>query len=328
MRILVTGAAGYIGRFVCRALAQAGFAPIMLDDLSRGRVAPAHYGIVEDRKMTFEAINAALASNRPRSVIHLAGGRGNQQGMRDAVQDDAVQDEDSNIGFTRILLAALARHEIHHLLLASSSAVYGDSGPWPVREEAPLRAASRYGRAKIAAEGLVRDWGEQKPRRWAILRFANAAGADAKDGLGWFPGDKTIVPATIAVAAGERAALQVHGSTFPTPDGTAIRDLMHVQDIAAAIVHALRHGVYGGGNEILNVATGRGVSVASVITKVVEVTSRPIAVEYLEAGGDDIASLILSPARLANLGFVPRRSELTEIVSSAWEWYLNRKPSG
>lgn len=315
-RILVTGAAGYIGRFVCQELAGQGFLPIIFDDFSRGRTAAQIDGIVEDGLMKAESLRSVIARHQPAAVIHLAGGRGDRhRTLRPGLS------EERNLDGTRILLAAMADHNVQQIIFASSSAVYGDAGPAHVAEDAPLRGASAYGKAKIAAEGLVRNWGEDPNRGWIILRYANAAGADPESLLGWYENDKTIVPSAIAVAAGEKNALNLYGVALPTPDGTAMRDLVHCWDIAAATVRILRQCLACGMKEIFNVASSKGVSVAEIVAAAELVTQRRIPLVRHEARQHEIAKLVLSAESLARFGFSPRHSDLATIMSSAWAWY-------
>ena len=144
----------------------------------------------------------------------------------------------------------------------------------------PLHPVTVYGRAKLAAEQLLRQWGEAKlGRRWSILRLANAAGADVSRMLGWFENDRTLIPAVIAAAAGQRSSVRVFGTTFPTLDGTAVRDYIHCWDIARATVCVLRRLIACDQNEIFNVASGQGTSVAEVIVAARRITKRDVRVE-------------------------------------------------
>jgi len=355
-RILVTGAAGYIGRFVCQELARCGFLPIVFDDFSRGRTPSGIPGFAEHGSMTEERLGSVMAGHRPAAVIHLAGGRGGRHQTASGVAPARFQTEwkpvgrpesapdlksrarahsdakpvptfaecaleDPNLGGTRMLLAAMAELEVRHIVLASSAAVYGDAGAVHAGEDAPLRGTSPYGHAKIAAEGLVRAWGDEPDRGWVILRYANAAGADPESMLGWYPGDRTIVPSAIAVASGERAAFELFGAAFPTRDRTAVRDFVHCWDIAAATVHVVRQCLGCGLKEIFNVASGRGVSVAEIVAAAEQVTSRRIPVIRHDARDGEVASLVLSADRLARFGFTPRHSDLGTILSSAWAWH-------
>jgi UDP-glucose 4-epimerase len=315
-RILVTGAAGYIGRFVCQELVRQGFLAVAFDDFTRGRVVAPIDGIVENGLMTAESLGAVMTRHRPIAVIHLAGGRGGRHKT-----SKSTLSEDPILDWTRILLAVMAEHKVQNFVFASSSAVYSDPRSAYAAEDTPLRAASAYGKSKIAAEGLVRAWGEDADRGWVILRYANAAGADPVSMLGWHEGDKMIVPSAIAVACGKRDALDLYGDDLPTPDGTAVRDLIHCWDIAAATTHMVRQCMAGGTKEILNVGSGRGISVAQVVALTEQVTQRRIRVVRRDARDGEIAALVLSSERLARLGFTPRHSDPMTIVSSSWEWY-------
>jgi UDP-glucose 4-epimerase len=315
--VLLTGAAGTIGRFVSIALAQSGYRTINVDDFSRGRPrSSALVGPVQDAPLTRDAIEAVVAQHRPVAVVHFAGARPQPGELTAAI------DRDPNFVGTWQLLNGLASAGVAAVVLASSSAVYGP-GYRLVSEDAPLHPVSVYGRAKLAAEQLLRQWGEAKPgRRWAILRLANAAGADASRMLGWFENDRTLIPAVIAAAAGQRSAVQVLGTTFPTSDGTAVRDYIHYWDIARATVCVLRHLLACEQNEIFNVASGQGTSVAAVIGAAQKITKRAVHVEQHPAHAMEIPELVLSPERLAQVAkFVPVQSNIETIVGSAWDWH-------
>ena len=314
--ILLTGAAGTIGRFVSIALAQSGYLPVNFDDFSRGRPrSRALVGPVHDGPMTREAIEAVVAWHRPIAALHFAG-------TRPRPGQTAALDSDPNFVGTRSLLEGLATAGVAAVVLASSAAVYG-AGHRLAAEDAPLQPANAYGSAKLAAEQLVRQWGDAMPhRRWVILRLANAAGADVSQMLGWFESDRTLIPAVIAAAAGQRRAVRVLGTTFPTADGTAVRDFVHCWDIARATVCVLRQTLARDQKEIFNVASGQGRSVAEVVEIARRITRRAIHIEQHPAVAMEIPELVLSPRRLARVtGFTAGLSDIETIVGSAWEWH-------
>ena len=179
-RILITGAAGYIGRFVCQELARQGFLPIAFDDFAHGRTPPTGACAVEQGVMTEESLSAVMGRYLPVGVIHLAGGRGGRHSNPKFTFDN----EDGSVSETTILLAVMAKYNVRHIVFASSAAVYGDLGSVRATETSPLRATSTYGKAKIASEIRIRAWGENAHRGWIILRYANAVGADPASMLG------------------------------------------------------------------------------------------------------------------------------------------------
>jgi UDP-glucose 4-epimerase/UDP-arabinose 4-epimerase len=320
--VLVTGGAGYIGAHTAKALAEAGYTPVCYDDLSSGfreavRWGPLVHGDIRDRA----ALTQALTAHGATAVIHFAGlievGR--------SVAEPALF-HDVNVAGTQALLAAMGDAGVGRVVFSSSAAVYGQAGRSAletISEDAPKAPASPYGETKLAGEQLLAASGLTA----VALRYFNAAGADPSGLIGEAHEPEThLIPLAIAAGLGDGRPLTLFGDDFETPDGTCLRDYVHVSDLAAAHVAALEAPLAAGAFEALNVATGRGYSVREVVDTVAQALGRPVphAVGPRRAG--DPPSLVADPSRAREvLGWTAKVSDLSRIVEDALRW--ERKPA-
>ena len=311
-RVLVTGGAGFIGRVLVRDLLAEGRAVTVLDDLSTGAAdalpdaARLIVGDVCDRRAVDEALQGADA------VVHLAAR---------LIVDESFEQPDrymaTNAGGTRVLLDGMAAAGCSRLIFSSTAAVYGDAGGAPIPEDTPVRPASPYGESKLRADEVIASRAGNRLRA-VSLRYFNVAGATGS--LGESREREThLIPIALDVAAGARRVLHVFGTDYPTPDGTPIRDYVHVEDISRAHIAALEQMPTG--HRIYNVGSGEGHSVFDVITCVERVTGCPVPWELRPRRRGDPAVLVASSQRLrAELGWRPAASDLGRIVEDAWRW--------
>jgi len=317
--VLVTGGAGYIGSHVCRALSQSGFRPIIYDDLSQGhrflvKHGPLEVGDIRDRSR----LDEVLGRSKPVGCIHLAG--------LIAVGESVAFPEqyaDVNIGGTAILLSALREAGVLAVVMSSSCAVYGEPQTALLDEHHPLNPTSPYGRNKLAMEQLLQDCGQWGLRHVA-LRYFNAAGADAAGDIGEAHEPEThLIPLLLEVAAGKRDVFKIFGTDYPTPDGTAIRDFIHVTDLADAHVRAVKLLLDGHPGAPINLGSGKGVSVREMIAACAEVTGATLNVAEAERREGDPARLVAAGTRARDvLGWNPTHSELRTILQDAWRWHI------
>jgi UDP-glucose-4-epimerase GalE len=323
MKVLVTGGAGYIGAHVTRALAEAGHAPVVLDDLrcaTRERVGDfVHEPVAcEDTAALLDVVRR----HRPDGVIHLAGYISVGESVRDPDKYWA-----NNLAAAASVLLACARHPVQAVLFSSTAAVYGNAAVSPIPEDAPMAPTSPYGASKLAFERLLHGSAAALGLRSAALRYFNAAGAHPT----WRVGEahapeEHLIPRVIAALRGGRT-VQVYGNDYPTADGTCERDYIHVTDLASAHVAVLAAADLPSGVSF-NVGTGHGTSVLQVIDTIGRRLGVTPALEVLPRRPGDPASLVADPSALRRaLGWQPRHSSLAEIVDSAVGWELERSPS-
>ena len=317
--ILVTGGAGYIGAHACKALARAGYRPVTYDDLSAGhreavRWGPLEVGDIADRAR----LGAVLARWSPKAVLHLAA----HAYVGESVEHPGKYYR-NNVAGSLSLLEALRDHAMTRIVFSSSCATYGMPDMLPITEEMEQRPISPYGASKLMTERMLADFGAAHGLHAIALRYFNAAGADPDGEIGEDHTPEThLIPLVITAAAGRRPAVQVFGDDYPTPDGTCIRDYVHVSDLADAHVRALQALERGQGPVACNLGTGRGWSVRDIIGAVERVSGRPVPVVMGARRPGDPAVLIASAARAASvLGWKPRWPNLDDIVRTAWAWH-------
>jgi UDP-glucose 4-epimerase len=315
--VLVTGGAGYVGRFVCQALARSGLDPIAYDDPSRAIPNIGSVGELQAGPLQREALIDLLRRTRPVAIVHLAGSRGGHRFHDAAAGGNHLG---RNVGGTRSVLEAMAAAGPRRLVFASTSAIYGHPVRLPAGEDCPAAPTSDYGQSKLAAERLIQSWAAAEDGHAIILRFANVAGADAESGLGWLPGDGTIVPMAIRAAAGTIASLPVTASGADRQ--TAIRDFVHVSDVARATSQAVRRLIDRPTTAILNIASGRASAVIDVIGMVERVAGCHLRIEWRDSLSSEPPAFVADTARAATLlGFHADASDLATIVGTAWEWH-------
>jgi len=324
VRILVTGGAGYIGSRTASLLAAEGHDVVAFDDLSTGHPGaigglPLVVGDVRDEAL----IAATLAEHRIDAAVHFAA----LKSVEASTADPGAYFE-TNVGGTIALLRAMVRSGVGRLVFSSSCAVYGVPDSLPVGEGAPVRPMNPYGESKLLAERLLPWFEGAHGIRVAILRYFNAAGAaaDGSAGEDWADAPN-LVPIVLKVAAGRLPAIRINGRDHPTPDGTAVRDYIHVLDLAEAHSRALRVIEARGGSIVLNVGTGRGASVLEVLDAARRITSRPIpAVDGPARVGDPAAVWADTRRATEVLEWTPGRT-LDDILESAWRWHTTH-PDG
>ncbi|MBI3831565.1 MAG: UDP-glucose 4-epimerase GalE [Planctomycetes bacterium] len=326
--VLVTGGCGYIGSHAVRALNDAGFAPVVLDNLTTGHLegltAAGDFKLYQADLRDENALEASFKQHRFVGVLHFAGV---------ALVGESVRDPEKYYGANLIgslnLIAVCKRHGVKNLVFSSTAATYGMPKSVPMSEEHPQHPINPYGRTKLAFEQALQSYHDAGQIRYLALRYFNAAGADPRGDIGEAHDPEThLIPNAFRVVLGQLAHLTVHGSDYPTPDGTCIRDYIHVMDLAEAHVLALTHLLDGKESGALNLGTGQGHSVLEAIKACEAASGRKIPVVMGPRREGDPSSLIADPAKAKQvLGFVPKRSDLKTIAADAWRWF-EKHPHG
>lgn len=324
MAILVTGGAGYIGSVTVELLRAKDESVVVLDDLARGHgealapEIPFYDGKVGDRAM----IARITSEHAIDACIHFAA----LTYVGESVEKPAMYFE-NNVEQGIALFGALERAGVRRVVLSSTAAVYGEPEKIPIVEQSPKWPTNPYGWSKLILERLLDSYDTAHEMRFVSLRYFNAAGATEQHGEHHDP-ETHVIPNVLAAAAGEKPYISVFGDKYPTPDGTAIRDYIHVADLAEAHILALEHLRRGGASDFLNLGTGHGYSVLEVVETARKVTGRSIQIRKEAPRRGDPARLVADPTRAKSiLGWQPVSSDLASIIRSAWEWKL-RHPHG
>ena len=320
MRILVTGGAGYIGSVTTARLLARGHEPVVLDNLSRGHraavAASLPLEILDTRDR--DGVAEVLDRHRIECVMHFAA-----QSLVGESMDKPLDYFDANVGGMISLLGAMESRGVGRLILSSTAAVYGEPDEIPIPESAPTLPTNPYGHTKLMCESLMR-WQSRGGRlSFVSLRYFNAAGAAGALGEDHRP-ETHLIPLALQAASGRRPEIVVYGDDYPTPDGTCVRDYIHVEDLADA--HILALDVMDRRSEtILNLGNGRGFSVRDVLVSAERVTGRRVPARVGPRRPGDPAVLVASSEKAREvLRWNPRRADLDEIVASAWRWMKDR----
>jgi UDP-arabinose 4-epimerase len=317
--ILVTGGAGYIGSHACKALARAGYTPIAYDNLVYGHRDAVRWGpFVEGDLGDAARLADTLARHEVAAVIHFAA----FAYVGESMEKPQLYFR-NNVVNTLALLDVMLAAGLRHIVFSSSCATYGTPACVPITEDAPQHPVNPYGESKLICERAIHWYGEAYGMKYAALRYFNAAGADPDGEIGEAHEPEThLVPLVLATALGRRPQIDIYGTDYPTPDGSAVRDYIHVQDLAEAHVAALGHLLDGGASLALNLGTGAGHSVREVIAAAERVTGRRIARREMARRAGDPPVLVADVARArASLGWQARMSGLDSILGTAWAWH-------
>ena len=323
--VLVVGGAGYIGSHTCLALRAEGYEPVVFDDLSLGHESFVQWGdLVRGDVRNVEDVRKAVCDYSTDAVIHFAA----LAYVGESVVHPSAYYETNVVGVLR-LLDALRQEGSLPLVFSSTCAVYGAPEALPITELTPTKPVNPYGRTKLVAEGMLTDFARAYDQRYTILRYFNASGADAMGRIGELRSPEThLIPRAMMAIQGHIDDFEVFGSDFETPDGTAIRDYIHVSDLAQAHVVAVRRLLDGGSNGVYNLGAGRGWSVAEVLAAISRRTGQTLAPPRGARRQGDPATLVADTREAsAHLGFNPKFSDLPTIIDSAWNWHLKAHPA-
>ena len=323
MRVMVTGGAGYIGSVVTEELLRDGHDVVVYDNLQKGHrqavVAPAEF--VHADLADYQTLLKTLLAHRSEAVIHMAA---------DSLVGESCESPNkyyrNNVVAGLLLLDALNQTGIDRIVFSSTAATYGEPEKQPIEESDPNRPTNPYGESKLAFERALRWYDEAYGLRYASLRYFNAAGASEKCGEDHNP-ESHLIPIALQVAAGTRDLIQVYGDDYPTPDGTCVRDYVHVIDLARA--HILALGALDRGSRIYNLGCGaNGYSVNEVLAAAREVTGKDIRATVGPRRAGDPSVLIASSEKIKReLGWKPQFQDLRVIIESAWKW-MQAHPNG
>ena len=319
MTILVTGGAGYIGSHTVHALTQAGADVVVIDNLSTGfsqflpEGVPLFIGDAADENL----VEGVIAAHGVESIIQFAGSLVVPDSLRDPLGYYR-----NNTMTTRNLLNAAVRCNVRRFIFSSTAAVYGNADQMPVPEEAPTCPLSPYGMSKLMTEIMLHDVAAAHDMRYVVLRYFNVAGADPDARMGLATAGAThLLKIAVEAATGQRAKIDVFGTDYPTPDGSCIRDFIHVTDLAEAHRAALAYLDGGGASVTLNCGYGRGYSVLETIRAVRRASGRNFAIQHAERRPGDIMTMIADTARIrATLDWTPRFDDIDTIARHALAW--------
>ncbi len=317
--VLVTGGAGYIGSHTAKCLSRSGFEPLVLDNLSTGHPWAVKWGPLVQGDLSDAALLREVFANYDiAAVIHFAAHAYVGESMTNPQKYFR-----NNVINSLNLLDAMVERGVKRIVFSSSCAVYGNPRTVPIREDHPQDPVSPYGESKLFIERALHWYGEAYGLSWVALRYFNAAGADPDGELGEDHRPEThLIPLIIETALGRRPHVDIYGADYGTPDGTAVRDYIHVMDLAAAHCLALQYLLSEGESVALNLGTGRGHSVMEVISAVERASGRSVASRVVGRRPGDPPQLIADPVKADSLwGWKPRYPDLDLIVDSASRWY-------
>ena len=323
MHVLVTGGAGYIGSTVARQLVETGNEVTVLDNLSQGHRAavPEEATFVHGDLQNRDLIDRTLADHEPEAIMHFA-----SRTLVGESMEEPLLYLDDNVRFGMNLMRAAVEHGVDRFILSSTASLFGEPERIPIDEEVAIDPGSPYGESKFALERGLHWLDETHDLRYAALRYFNAAGAAGPDQGEDHDPETHLIPIVLEVALGQRKKIVIFGDDYDTPDGTCVRDYIHVLDLAQAHIRAL-HALEDG-SRVYNLGNGEGYSVREVIDTARRVTGRDIPAEVGDPRPGDPAVLIASSDKIREeLGWTPQYGDLEDIIGTAWEWH-RRHPHG
>ena len=320
MKILVTGGAGYIGSHTVRALLEKGHDVIVLDNLSRGHVGavPSSVRLVREDIHHISAVRDLLEREHIQGVMHFAA----HSQVGESMENPSMY-YDNNVVGSYCLLEAVRQARVPYMVFSSTAAVYGEPNKTPITEDMPYAPTNVYGQTKLMIEHMLAQYSRAYGLRYVALRYFNAAGAASDGTIGEDHAPEThLIPLILQTALGQRQSIKVFGTDSPTPDGTCIRDYIHVTDLADAHVRVLDYLAGGGASQYFNLGTQNGMSVREMIAVAKKVTQRDFKVEEAPRRPGDPAILIASSDKIRQVtGWTPTHSDVKNIIADAWNWH-------
>ena len=322
--VLVIGGAGFVGSHTCKALAHSGYNPVTFDNLERGHRWAVKWGPFEEGDIRSESdLRRVFRTWRPQMVIHFAA----YAYVGESIQQPAKYYE-NNVGGTAKLLAACAAHECKNFVFSSTCATYGLPSRLPVRESDEQRPINPYGYSKLIVERMLKEVETANAIKHVVLRYFNASGADPKGELGelHFP-ETHLIPLVLFTAMGRRSSVEIFGNDYSTPDGTCIRDYIHVSDLAEAHLAAIKWLAAGRESDAFNLGNGQGASVYDVIKTTERVTGMAVKSHLRERRPGDPPILISDSMKAkAKLNWSPKFPNLDQQITHAWNWFREKMP--
>ncbi len=322
MRVLITGGAGYIGSHTAKLLAASGHTPIVFDDFTQGHDWAVKWGPLERGSLADQGrLREVFAAHKVEAVVHFAASALVGESMSQPTKYFR-----NNTVATLNLLDAMREAGVATIVFSSTCATYGDPVRVPIDETHPQVPVNPYGESKLMVEKILRWYGSAYGLKWIALRYFNAAGADPEGEIGEDHDPEThLIPLVIGAALGTRPPVKVFGTDYPTPDGSAVRDYVHVMDLADAHRRALEGLGNGTASQAINLGTGQGHSVRSVIETVNRVGGKKVPFEEAPRRAGDPPELVAAPGRARDvLGWSCRYAALDVIVEHAWKWHAGR----
>ena len=319
MNVLVTGGAGYIGSHTCKHLAASGHTPVVFDNLTQGHEWAVNWGPLERGSLNDPArLAEVFAAHSVDAVIHFAA----SALVGESMSHPGKYFRNNTLGSFN-LIEAMREAGVGILVFSSTCATYGNPVRVPIDEGHPQDPVNPYGESKLMVERMLRWYGECHGLRWMALRYFNAAGADPDAEIGEdHDPESHLIPLVIGATLGTRPPVKVFGTDYPTPDGTAVRDYIHVVDLADAHLRAIERLGGGTSSQAINLGTGVGQSVQQVIDTVGRVSGRPVPFDRAPRRAGDPPELVADPTRARDvLGWTPRYADLPSMVQHAWNWH-------
>ena len=320
--ILVTGGAGYIGSHACKALAKAGYTPICYDSLERGHEWAVKWGPLEQGNILDKTrLEEVLKQYQPEAVMHFAG----YISVEESVKAPALYQR-NNVEGSKVLIDAAVAHNIKQFIFSSTCAVHGIPNQQIITEDLPIKPINPYGESKAEIENVLRDTALKNDFAYVALRYFNAAGADRDGEIGEaHEPESHLIPLILDTAAGKREHISIYGTDYDTPDGTCVRDYIHVNDLAEGHVQALRYLEGNAESQVINLGTGKGFSVKKIIDCARKITGKTINEKVESRRAGDPSYLVASNDRAKTvLGWQPQHSQIETIIETAWRWHQTR----
>ncbi len=320
-KILIAGGAGYIGSQVNKELSEKGYGTVIVDNLSTGHGEFANWGTFRHCDLADpDGLRAVFAKHRVSTVMHFSAF---------TYVGESVEDPEkyyvNNVKNTLNLLQIMREFGVNQFIFSSSAAVFGEPTEVPIPESHGTLPINPYGRTKLMIENILADYSRAYDFRYVALRYFNAAGADPGGEIGeWHEPETHLIPLVLDAAIGARGDIAIYGVDYDTPDGTCVRDYIHVADLAGAHIAALEHLARGGASDVFNLGNGKGFSVREIIDAARTVTGKEIRVRETARRAGDPASLVADAGRASSvLSWRPRYARVDEIIETAWRWHRN-----